>query len=324
MDPDTIEKRSSPVASIVFEASTQTPTNEIYDSPLFTTKGYCLKSSGHSNQALTNIHRMRQHGQLCDITLKIGLDKFRGHKVVLASVSPYFFAMFNGDMKEQCLPEIEIHDMDPTAIDLLIDYAYTGQITITVDNVQVLLPASSLLQMEEVREACCRFLLKQLHPTNCLGIRSFAAYKKCKKLLRNRMEKSKNECWKRLCEDVDEDIWGDVYKIITKSIVGFQSEPNLTFDDMEDVTNHLLPVDKKVQFICDRKGSFSNFTFEEIQRVSTKPKNNKVPGPDYIPQEILKSIASNKPAHAVAVYNKLISQGIFSAEWKKAKLLLSR
>ncbi|XP_074039485.1 kelch-like protein 17 isoform X1 [Leptinotarsa decemlineata] len=182
MDPDTIEKRSSPVASIVFEASTQTPTNEIYDSPLFTTKGYCLKSSGHSNQALTNIHRMRQHGQLCDITLKIGLDKFRGHKVVLASVSPYFFAMFNGDMKEQCLPEIEIHDMDPTAIDLLIDYAYTGQITITVDNVQVLLPASSLLQMEEVREACCRFLLKQLHPTNCLGIRSFADTHSCKEL----------------------------------------------------------------------------------------------------------------------------------------------
>ena len=39
---------------------------------------------------------------------------------------------------------------------------------------QVLLPASSLLQMSTVREACCKFLMRQLHPTNCLGIRSFA------------------------------------------------------------------------------------------------------------------------------------------------------
>lgn len=40
--------------------------------------------------------------------------------------------------------------------------------------IQVLLPASSVLQMSTVREACCKFLMRQLHPTNCLGIRSFA------------------------------------------------------------------------------------------------------------------------------------------------------
>lgn len=39
---------------------------------------------------------------------------------------------------------------------------------------QVLLPASSLLQIQSVREACCKFLLRQLHPSNVLGIRSFA------------------------------------------------------------------------------------------------------------------------------------------------------
>ncbi|XP_019876075.2 kelch-like protein 17 isoform X3 [Aethina tumida] len=128
--------------------------------------------------------------QLCDITLKIGLEQFTAHKVVLASVSPYFFAMFNdktpknstGDMKEQHEKEIIIHDMDSAAVELLIQYAYTGQITITPDNVQVLLPASSILQMQEVREACCRFLLRQLHPTNCLGIRSFADTHSCKEL----------------------------------------------------------------------------------------------------------------------------------------------
>lgn len=82
-------------------------------------------------------------------------------------------------MKEHDSREIVLHDIDPTAIDLLIEYAYTGQIIITPDNVQVLLPASSVLQMQDVREACCRFLLRQLHPTNCLGIRSFAGTMIC-------------------------------------------------------------------------------------------------------------------------------------------------
>lgn len=89
------------------------------------------------------------------------------------------FVMFLGDMKEADSNEIILHDTDPTAIDLLLEYAYSGQIVITPDNVQVLLPASSLLQMQDVREACCRFLLRQLHPTNCLGIRSFAGTMIC-------------------------------------------------------------------------------------------------------------------------------------------------
>ncbi|CAH1118683.1 unnamed protein product [Phaedon cochleariae] len=182
MELDSSNEKSSPTNSIVFEASTQTPTNEIPCDILFNQKEYSLKTCGHSNQALTNIHRMRQHGHLCDITLRIGLEKFRAHKVVLASVSAYFFAMFNGDMKEHSQSEIALLDLDPTAIDLLIEYAYTGQIIITADNVQVLLPASSLLQMQEVREACCRFLLRQLHPTNCLGIRSFADTHSCEEL----------------------------------------------------------------------------------------------------------------------------------------------
>ncbi|CAG9861996.1 unnamed protein product [Phyllotreta striolata] len=182
MDSEAPETTSQLTASVVFEASTQTPTNELCDSPMFNQRGYCLKTAGHSAQTLMNIQKMREHGQLCDITLKIGLETFRAHKVVLASVSPYFYAMFNGEMREHDLTEIEIHELDPTAIDLLIDYAYSGQITVTQDNVQVLLPASGLLQMQEVREACCRFLLRQLHPTNCLGIRSFAETHSCKEL----------------------------------------------------------------------------------------------------------------------------------------------
>ena len=38
--------------------------------------------------------------------------------------------------------------------------------------------------MLSVREACCKFLMRQLHPTNCLGIKSFADAHSCKELLK--------------------------------------------------------------------------------------------------------------------------------------------
>lgn len=85
-------------------------------------------------------------------------------------------------MLERNTSHVTLHDVDPTALKQLIDYTYCGEITITEDNVQVLLPVSSLLQIQSVREACCKFLLRQLHPSNCLGIRSFADAHSCKEL----------------------------------------------------------------------------------------------------------------------------------------------
>ncbi len=37
--------------------------------------------------------------------------------------------------------------------------------------------------MVSVKDACCKFLMKQLHPANCLGIRRFADTHSCEDLL---------------------------------------------------------------------------------------------------------------------------------------------
>lgn len=54
----------------------------------------------------------------------------------------FFFYLHNGkidDMIERNSMNVTLHDVDPTALRQLIDYAYTGEITITEDNVQVYL-----------------------------------------------------------------------------------------------------------------------------------------------------------------------------------------
>ncbi len=50
----------------------------------------------HSEQLLQGLQLLRQDHELCDIVLRVGDAKIHAHKVVLASISPYFKAMFTG------------------------------------------------------------------------------------------------------------------------------------------------------------------------------------------------------------------------------------
>ncbi|UYV71071.1 KLHL17 [Cordylochernes scorpioides] len=85
-------------------------------------------------------------------------------------------------MAEKSKAQITMKDMEVSALKTLVEFSYTGEVVITEDNVQALLPVASLLQIPSVREACCQFLLRQLHPSNCLGIRSFADAHACQDL----------------------------------------------------------------------------------------------------------------------------------------------
>ena len=76
-------------------------------------------------------------GVLCDVTLVAGDLEVRCHKSVLASCSQYFFAMFTNEMSESKASRIELMEIDPSALSLLIDFVYTSEIHVTEDNVQV-------------------------------------------------------------------------------------------------------------------------------------------------------------------------------------------
>ncbi|CDQ85982.1 unnamed protein product, partial [Oncorhynchus mykiss] len=58
-----------------------------------------------------------------------------------------------------------------------------GVLELKEETIESLLAAACLLQLSQVIEVCCNFLMKQLHPSNCLGIRSFADAQGCMDLL---------------------------------------------------------------------------------------------------------------------------------------------
>ncbi|NXD42454.1 KLH17 protein, partial [Copsychus sechellarum] len=140
-------------------------------------------SKRHYHDAFVCMNRMRQRGLLCDIVLHVATKEIKAHKVVLASCSPYFHAMFTSNESRQT--HVTLHDIDPQALEQLVQYAYTAEIVVGEGNVQTLLPAASLLQLNGVRDACCKFLLSQLDPSNCLGIRGFADTHSCSDLLKS-------------------------------------------------------------------------------------------------------------------------------------------
>uniref|UniRef100_G1PH73 Kelch-like protein 20 n=1 Tax=Myotis lucifugus TaxID=59463 RepID=G1PH73_MYOLU len=141
-------------------------------------------SDKHPRQTLEVINLLRKHRELCNVVLVVGAKKIYAHRVILSACSPYFRAMFTGELAESRQTEVVIRDIDERAMELLIDFAYTSQITVEEGNVQTLLPAACLLQLAEIQEACCEFLKRQLDPSNCLGIRAFADTHSCRELLR--------------------------------------------------------------------------------------------------------------------------------------------
>lgn len=55
-------------------------------------------SKRHYHDSFVSMNRMRQRGLLCDIVLHVSNKEIKAHKVVLASCSPYFHAMFTSKL----------------------------------------------------------------------------------------------------------------------------------------------------------------------------------------------------------------------------------
>lgn len=142
-----------------------------------------FKMEKHSEQCLRTMEEYLYKQQLTDVILIAGQRRIPAHRLVLSANCEYFAAMFTNSLRETFQNEVELKDVDGDALWTLIKYFYTGVIDLLEDNVETLLATASLLQLDSIVEACCQFLIKQLHPSNCLGIGRFADIHGCPNLL---------------------------------------------------------------------------------------------------------------------------------------------
>lgn len=74
-------------------------------------------------------------------------------------------------------------DIECDALESLLDYTYTRQCTLTLDNVNRIIDAAKLCQMTNLFNYCCEYLMYNLNDENIFHLYDFAKMHSNTKLL---------------------------------------------------------------------------------------------------------------------------------------------
>lgn len=140
---------------------------------------YHYEANSLPNKAFDVLIQFFREQKLCDVVIQAGERKVKCHRVVLSSCSPYFRGMFTNEMMECSQDTIVIQGLSEEAVIQLINFIYTRKITISIDNIEALLTAAAVFQLDLVVHACCEFMKRHLHPSNCLEMRAYAELHGC-------------------------------------------------------------------------------------------------------------------------------------------------
>ncbi|XP_009892731.1 PREDICTED: kelch-like protein 10 [Charadrius vociferus] len=132
-----------------------------------------------SAMACAVFNELRLEGKLCDVTISVDGVEFNAHKNILCSCSHYFRALFASNWSNAEKRVYKIKGTSPEMMRLIIEYAYTRTVPVTVDNVQSLLAAADQFNVMGIVGLCSEFLKSQLCSENCIGIWRFADYCYC-------------------------------------------------------------------------------------------------------------------------------------------------
>ncbi|XP_076825297.1 kelch-like protein 36 isoform X2 [Clavelina lepadiformis] len=115
-------------------------------------------------------NRKRLSGKFNDVIINIEDESISANKMVLSCFSDYFGNMFDIEMKEKRENQVEIRGFAATAMKLIVEFIYTGNIEINKENVCDLLSASNMMQIDDVKEFCFEFLEDSISIETCLTI----------------------------------------------------------------------------------------------------------------------------------------------------------
>lgn len=117
-----------------------------------------------------------------DATLQVEGEIFYVNRQQLALQSPYFRALFFGCGIESTKRKVNIKGVSLQPFRILIEYSKTSSLSLDRENVLGILEAADFLQLEQARLLCCKFLERELHLSNSLGMMAYAWQLGCTQL----------------------------------------------------------------------------------------------------------------------------------------------
>ncbi|MBN3283833.1 KLH22 protein, partial [Polyodon spathula] len=133
---------------------------------------YC--SSVYSQSLLDGLVALRNSGTLFDVKLVVEGKTIEAHRVLLAASCDYFRGMFAGGLREMQEKEVQVHGVSYTAMCKLLDFIYTAELELNLENLQEILAAACLLQIQDVIGFCCEFLISWVDDDNILEVYKLA------------------------------------------------------------------------------------------------------------------------------------------------------
>ncbi|XP_066260791.1 uncharacterized protein [Euwallacea similis] len=163
-------------------------------------------------------------------------------------------------------------------------------------------------QVEQKRKNCLKARRRAIHARGNPNVAdvekeaSWQRYKDAKKSLHKEISSRKKASWTELCTRLDEDIWGDGYKIVMRKLK--PGNPfELTAKRKSEVAEHLFPrgpghIPAKIMPVV-----FVPFSQEEVKAAACKLKNAVAPEPDGLGAEAVKYRVEAYPETWLRVLN---------------------
>ncbi|GMR51174.1 hypothetical protein PMAYCL1PPCAC_21369, partial [Pristionchus mayeri] len=114
--------------------------------------------------------RAKKKGRKFDVTITIGWQTLKAHMTVLSARIPLIRYVLNGATSSHIFIPDEI---DFAIFNILVEYAYTGQLTITGANVEEVARGAALMRMGELLDACVDFMMSKLNENSVLPLLAF-------------------------------------------------------------------------------------------------------------------------------------------------------
>lgn len=130
------------------------------------------------------LKELLNENKFVDCTLKVGDRCFPCHRLIMAACSPYFRDIFfTEDGKEvENTKEVVLEEINPSILDMIIQYLYSAEIDLTDDNVQDIIAVANRFQIPSVFTVCVNYLQKKLSLANCMAIFRMGLVLSCPRL----------------------------------------------------------------------------------------------------------------------------------------------
>uniref|UniRef100_A0A8C1TRK9 Kelch-like family member 41a n=1 Tax=Cyprinus carpio TaxID=7962 RepID=A0A8C1TRK9_CYPCA len=119
------------------------------------------------------LKELLKENKFVDCILKVGDRSLPCHRLIMAACSPYFRELYfteDGVEKIDSSREVVLENVDPTIMDMIVNYLYSADIEITDENVQDIFAVANRFQIPSLFTVCVNYLQNKLSLGNCLAI----------------------------------------------------------------------------------------------------------------------------------------------------------